>query len=93
MLKYTKTKAEKELLSSAIKAFVVSLKELEANIDENKRSAEMLELQETLCWPTLAQLEPTAYIPEVTTIYHYQMMRTYGTPYLGTWLPVVASTL
>ena len=87
MLKYTKTKAEKELLSSAIKAFVVSLsklivimclqdmkclpppsEELEANIDENKRSAEMLELQETLSWPTLAQLEPSTYIPEVTTV-------------------------
>lgn len=40
--------------------------ELEANIAENKRSAEMLELQETLCWPTLSQLEPLAYIPEVS---------------------------
>lgn len=39
--------------------------ELEANIAESKRSAEVLELQETLCWPTLSQLEPTAYIPEV----------------------------
>lgn len=42
--------------------------ELEANIEENKRSAELLELQETLCWPTLAQLDPTAYIPEVIHI-------------------------
>ena len=45
--------------------YVFFAEELEANIDENKRSAEMLELQETLCWPTLSQLEPSAYIPEV----------------------------
>ena len=43
-----------------------TVEELEANIDENRRSAEMLELQETLCWPTLAQLDSGAYIPEVT---------------------------
>ena len=44
---------------------MVPTEELEANIVENKRSAEMLELQETLCWPSLSQLEPGAYIPEV----------------------------
>ncbi len=42
--------------------------ELEANIAENKRSAEMLELQETLCWPSLLELDPTAYIPEVSLL-------------------------
>jgi len=40
--------------------------ELEANIAEHKRSAELLELQETICWPSVISLDPEAYIPEVT---------------------------
>jgi len=39
--------------------------ELEANIAEHKRSAELLELQETICWPSVVSLDPEAYIPEV----------------------------
>ena len=39
--------------------------ELEANITGHKRSAELLELQETLCWPSVVSLDPDAYIPEV----------------------------
>lgn len=62
VLKYTQVPAEKELLSSTIKAFVVSLKELEANINEHKRSAELLELQETLYWPSVMELNPEAYV-------------------------------
>lgn len=45
------------------------VEELEANIDENKRSAELLELQETLSWPTVVQLDTDAYIPEVNVKY------------------------
>ena len=44
---------------------VLCVEELEANIMESKRSEELLKLQETLCWPTLAQLHPGSYIPEV----------------------------
>lgn len=92
ILRYTKDHSEKSLLSSAIKAFVVSLsktltivqhhnpsltpslpphpltpptEELEANIAHHKRSAELLELQETLCWPSVVSLDPDSYIPEV----------------------------
>lgn len=36
--------------------------ELEANINEHKRSAELLELQETLYWPSVSQLNQEAYI-------------------------------
>lgn len=54
------------MTSIALNWCLISTEELEANIDENRRSAEMLELQETLCWPTLSQLDPTAYIPEVS---------------------------
>lgn len=36
--------------------------ELEANINEHKRSAELLELQETLYWPSVSQLNPEAYV-------------------------------
>jgi len=43
----------------------VYIEELEGNISESKRSEELLKLQETLCWPTLVQLHPGAYIPEV----------------------------
>lgn len=43
----------------------VYVEELEANIADNKRSEELLTLQETLCWPTPSQLHPAAYIPEV----------------------------
>ncbi|XP_064400266.1 pleckstrin homology domain-containing family G member 6-like [Halichondria panicea] len=64
VLKYTKDPAEKAMLGSAIKAFVVSLKELEGNIDESKRSAELLELQETLSWPSVTLQDMDAYIPE-----------------------------
>ena len=124
ILRYTKDHSEKSLLSSAIKAFVVSLsktltivqhhdpsltpflpphpltpspppfsltpplsphsltppfsltpsplhpltpptEELEANIAHHKQSAELLELQETLCWPSVVSLDPDSYIPEV----------------------------
>ena len=38
--------------------------ELEANINEHKRSAELLELQETLYWPSVVQLDPEAYVSD-----------------------------
>jgi hypothetical protein len=64
VLKVTYEPAEKSLLTSAIKAFVVALKELQANITAQHRSEELLELQETLSWPSLASLCPDSYIPE-----------------------------
>ena len=39
--------------------------ELQANITAQQRSEELLELQETLSWPSLASLCPDSYIPEV----------------------------
>ena len=38
--------------------------ELEANINEHKRSVELLELQETLYWPSVSQLHPEAYVSD-----------------------------
>ena len=38
--------------------------ELEANINDHKRSAELLELQETLYWPSVSQLHPEAFISD-----------------------------
>jgi hypothetical protein len=64
VLKATSEPSEKSLLTSAIKAFVVALKELQANITAQQRSGELLELQETLSWPSLASLCPNSYIPE-----------------------------
>jgi hypothetical protein len=64
VLKVTSDPSEKSLLTSAIKAFVVALKELQANITDNQRSVELLELQETLSWPPLSSLCPDCYIPE-----------------------------
>ena len=40
----------------------VCTEELEANINEHKRSAELLELQETLYWPSVMELNPEAYV-------------------------------
>ena len=77
--------------------------ELEANIAENKRSAEMLELQETLCWPSLSQLETTAYIPDVrqsvdsthhVTCLHalrHWTLNSPASPAAMSWLPRTAS--
>ena len=45
--------------------YMYTTEELEGNIDENKRSAELLELQETLSWPSVSQLDTDSYIPEV----------------------------
>ena len=42
--------------------------ELQANITAQQRSGELLELQETLSWPSLASLCPNSYIPEVREI-------------------------
>lgn len=44
------------------------LEELQANITAHQRSVELLELQETLSWPSLASLCPDSYIPEVTEL-------------------------
>ena len=43
----------------------LSLEELQGNITAQQRSEELLELQETLSWPSLASLCPDSYIPEV----------------------------
>ena len=43
---------------------LIHTEELEANINEHKRSAELLELQETLYWPSVAQLHPDAYVSD-----------------------------
>lgn len=40
--------------------------ELQANITAHQMSVELLELQETLSWPSLASLCPDSYIPEVS---------------------------
>ncbi len=47
-----------------------SPEELEGNIDESKRSAELLELQETLSWPSVTLQDMDAYIPEVRHTMH-----------------------
>jgi hypothetical protein len=45
-------------------AVCVAAEELQANITDNQRSVELLELQETLSWPPLSSLCPDCYIPE-----------------------------
>ena len=47
-------------------AVCVAAEELQANITDNQRSVELLELQETLSWPPLSSLCPDCYIPEVS---------------------------
>ena len=42
-----------------------SSEELEGHIDDHKRSAELLELQETLSWPSVLNLDTEDYKPEV----------------------------
>lgn len=64
VLKNTRDPTDRSVLSSAIKAFTVALKELEGNIADHKRSLELLELQEMLSWPSVTALDPDAYIPE-----------------------------
>ena len=44
---------------------VLHTEELEGNILEHKRSLELLELQETVSWPSIYSLDPDAFIPEV----------------------------
>lgn len=44
--------------------FLLTTEELEANINEHKRSAELLELQETLHWPSVSQLNQEAYVSD-----------------------------
>ena len=43
---------------------LTNTEELEANINEHKRSAELLELQETLYWPSVCQLHTEAYVSD-----------------------------
>lgn len=43
----------------------MAAEELQANITAHQMSVELLELQETLSWPSLASLCPDSYIPEV----------------------------
>lgn len=44
----------------------MAVEELQANITAHQMSVELLELQETLSWPSLASLCPDSYIPEVS---------------------------
>lgn len=69
------------LVWSHYSLYMYTTEELEGNIDENKRSAELLELQETLSWPTVSQLDTDSYIPEVRActwdfLYNHYFYRT-----------------
>ena len=65
ILRHTKDPNDCSMLSSTIKAIVVTLKELESNIAEHQRSLELLELQELIHWsPLLLQPDLLTYLPE-----------------------------
>jgi hypothetical protein len=62
VLKYTSDPNHRAVLHSTIKAFTVSLKELEAAITQQKCSLELLELSEMIYWPPLTTGD--TYIPQ-----------------------------
>lgn len=59
----------RSILSSAIKAFVVSLKELDSAIAAHKTSLELVDLRDSIYWPPVIQISSDAYVPQSLSDY------------------------
>ncbi|XP_019856097.1 PREDICTED: uncharacterized protein LOC100634507 [Amphimedon queenslandica] len=64
VLKHTTDPNHRAVLHSTIKAFKVSLKELESAIAQQRCSLELLELSEMIYWPPVTQLSTESFIPQ-----------------------------
>ncbi len=63
----TEDLAEKEMISSIIEAEENSLRELDDKMKWLKNFERLLEIQRNIVWPSVFDLDPKVYIPEVNT--------------------------
>ncbi len=63
----TEDLAEKEMISSIIEAEENSLRELDDKMKWLKNFERLLEIQRNIVWPSVFDLDPKVYIPEVST--------------------------